>query len=370
MILTALVLPSYIFTTACIDSEVALGDSLDASFTVRIDNIGNIRDSYMISCISGNEWKWDYYGGDSGLKIEPGESANASIFLRTGDMPYQGSYHFRLRIDTTSGIGHQEIPVTVVVREFFDHSLSAEMWNESVYPSETASGELTVNSSANGNDVYMISWAAPDGWSVEFESARLETLPFQLLPANFTITVPEGANAGRYMVDLVVSSTGSNNTRTLRIPVFVREVYLITWEIIGVDEDSPMNPGSVTNISIRIFNGGNIRDRVVITMSSWGVNWMSLKDSTLLIDPGSTNSTQITIRIPVNATPMAFSLGIKIDSLGSDGSSRNLTIQVGDPGRTDDSIMPWYSYVAIVLIAVILLLILASILYSNFRKHN
>lgn len=370
MILTTVVLPAYIYRTSCIGTERVLGDSLDVSFTVRIDNIGNIRDSYLISCIPNNNWTWEDHGADTIVKIEPGDSANTSLYLSTRDLPLQGSYGFRLRIETTSGIGYQEIPVTVIVRAHFDHSISVDMLNETVYPADSADGELMVNSSANGNDIYMISGVVPEGWSIQFGSARLEASPFQVLPVNFSITAADDALAGKYMIDLHVYSTGSNSSKTFRIPIFVREVYRISWDIIGFDEGSALDPGSTANISIHIFNGGNVRDRVMITLRSWAVNWMSLKDSAFFVEPGSNFTTQITIRVPVNATPAAFSLGIRIDSLGSEGSVRNITLEVSDPEGSNNGVMPWYSFVLIVLIAVLMLLILGGVLYANFLKHR
>jgi uncharacterized membrane protein len=343
---------------------------MDISFTVRIDNIGNIRDSYMIDFITDNDWTWRDYGADTIEKIEAGGYANATIFLRTDDLPLQGSYGFRLLIGTTSGIGHQEIPVTVIVRERFDHSISAELMNESIYPSGSTGGLLMVNSSTNGNDIYEISTDVPAGWTIQFGSVRLEASPFQVLPVNFTITAGDEALAGRYTIGIVVSSTGSNNSRTIGIPVFVDEVYGLTWEILGPEDGWTIDPGSTANISIILINGGNIRDRVVISMNSWAVKWMSLKDSTFFIEPGSNFTTQIMVRVPANATPAEINLGISIDSLGSDGSTRNITMEVSDPGRSHERALQWYSFILIVLFAVLMLLIFGGALFANHRRNS
>ncbi|MGA1821176.1 MAG: C25 family cysteine peptidase [Thermoplasmatota archaeon] len=369
MILTAMVKPKYMFTTSCGDDERVLGESLDVSFDVRITNIGNIRDSYMISSIAENDWIWNEFSGDSGLRIEPGTSANASLFLRTRDLPLQGFYRFRLRIEAMSGVGSQIVPVTVIVRERFDHSLSVELENSSIYPSGSADGELIVNSSANWDDVYIIDGTVPAGWAIDFGSDRLSAPPFKLIPVNFSIAVPKDALAGKYMVDFHVTSIGSNLTRILSKPVFVREVYGIEWSLEGFD-NGPLDPGTSANITINIYNRGNVRDRVVITINSWAPKWMILKDSAFFIDPGSNFTTNITVRIPGNATPMKFSLGINIDSIGSGGETRNVTIEVSDPDGSKYGAMPFLTIMIIVLISILMVLILAGVLFANYKKYG
>ncbi len=219
----------------------------------------------------------------------------------------RGVYTVTLTVESDLGWTGSD-SLKVAVDQLFSVGLEAEREELLIRPGATAVVDVTLRNLGNGPDVAALSLDALR-WSASLSTTLAALQRGESIRVALNITAPQRALAGETAQFRVRASSleAPYASDEVLIAATVAEVRELVLE--APDAESSSDAGSSVVFTLQIRNGGNVEERVNLTLSGVPEGWaVALSTPSLVVPPWGC----ATIEIPVQVPPGALAGGYRI----------------------------------------------------------
>ena len=247
-----------------------------ANFTIGITNFGNQK---TIDLEHYGTETWPKWTSHENITLNKGEHKEIYLEVEVPKLtiPYTEN---DVTITGTFDDGDKLIVLKTIAKPTFKVNLSyAGSENLSINPSESAIYYIEVENEGTAPDIIDMSYVfidedsieieKPKGWSVKFEKNNVELMATQSEVIEINITASNQAIFGNHYIKIIGTSKGnSSKSDSLNLTTFIYRTFGV--DLICLDNQKSINPGSSTFYTIAVKNIGNDNDIVNLTIDDSG----------------------------------------------------------------------------------------------------
>ncbi len=328
-------------------ASTGAGTQLSGTVTVRNNSSSACaNETYNLSSTVPSGWSATT--ANAALTIAPGQQAQAAITVNVPADQAPGTFNVTPRAaSATSGKADTAtlaVTVTGVVCTHAAPSMTLSPASLSAQPGASAATTVTIrnnSSAACASETIRLSNNLPTGWTRSFSKTSHTLAPGQQAQATLTVGPPSSQSVGSFNFNVSALSNTSAQTGNANLGFTV--LAASCTRVVPTVSLSPSAlsalPGSSVETTVRVHDGSDARCsnesyRLAVALpAGWSGRFA---DPTLVLSPGSTGSTTLTVSVPTTAQPGDVTLATSATGISSGirgSTAADLSVESGDCTR-------------------------------------
>ncbi len=377
------------------------------TFTIDVENLGNVVDDFSIDCVANNTEEgaplWDIFHDDE-VTLMPAQKGNVSIGITPGDREalVAGEYTFDILVKNLADNSTMTLQLTLDVQRSYAVGLTVIQRLQTLSETGNASFVVDVTNAGNGPGSFSMSSGPTVGWSMSFSQQIISLEAFE--SKSVTVNVLETTSkplAGDFDLSVQVEQTDSVDTVEASKDITVRVLPHYGLDVVGKARipgtSYPTNnkedlgtysvkKGEVVDIQLTITNQGNSVDTFIIDWDKdqgWG---KTIPD--VIVAPYGIQTVEFNITVADSAVAGDYTIFLivtsDLDAAATDQVKLTITVQkedsgtipgVSDPltdGEGNSLLAPWQACILapLLLIAVIIVIIIIIVIAVRRRPSK
>jgi uncharacterized protein (TIGR03790 family) len=309
-------------------SQQACLPGRNAVFNITLRSLANTAEAVTLRLSPSPDF-WSGTVEPERVQLDGGASSNNTVTV-TAPEPGLVTDRWDLQVrceGLTSGM-LRELNLSVSVLPVRSLQISCDPEEGSARPGENASFKLNVRNLGNGPDTVNLSFIAPEGWQVSFESQLLELAHKGSAAVLVKVSPPAGALAGeRQQITLAATSLDGANY-TANVTVEAEQTHYIA-SYAGT-EVITLAPGDEESTVFHVFNHGNGEDTVKLSVQPGELS-VSLSAQSLTLAAFSGENVTLRVKVPEKYAGTEEKLKIVVEPAHSPRIYLELTVNVVRP---------------------------------------
>ncbi|UCH88016.1 MAG: S8 family serine peptidase [Thermoplasmata archaeon] len=186
--------------------SVDIGDSVH--YTLTLNNIGNIVDTYRLSYIIPSNWTASLT--DTPIELQPEENNFVKFLVTIPKRELPDVYKLQISMESVTINTVQNYTITLEVNQFYDFTVKTKAVEDKVYQGQVAEYELEVFNNGTGEDLIKIEEISiPSNWRLIFDNNVLKIDYEGDNKTTIKLKTDILAEDGTYTTELKITSAGN-----------------------------------------------------------------------------------------------------------------------------------------------------------------
>jgi len=264
-------------------------------FNVTLGSLSNTAEAVSLR-LSPSPDLWTGTVEPERAQLEPGASSNHTVTVTAPDLGLvTDKWALQVRSEGLTGGILRELNLSVRVLAVRSLQVRCDPEEGSALPGDNASFKLTVRNLGNGPDTANLSFNAPEGWQVSFESQLLELAHKGSAAVLFKVSPSMLALAGeRQDIVLVATSLGGASWNAT-VSVEAEQGYDFSSDL--AEAKLTLAPGEEARTTVRVQNRGNGEETFKLSVLPGELS-AAMSARSLTLKAFSGENVTLTVRVP------------------------------------------------------------------------